>query len=118
MQPRLRRLMMATVISSILLSVAPSVRAQTDGPWMILQDFALVPGAVGPVEDGYVGSVFRNFEKGLLALVIYPGMCDPTGCAVQSPVAYLVVDAEGTLVKIHLEPGTRLSSLIPDLHIA
>jgi hypothetical protein len=109
---------MATVILLILLAVAPSARAQGDGPWMFLRDFTVVPGAVSELEDGYVASVFRNSEKGLLALVIYPGVCDPSGCAVQDPVAYLVVDAQGLLVKLHLNPGTKLSSVIAGFHVA
>jgi hypothetical protein len=118
MQSCLKRLIPAAVILLSLLAVSPSVRAQADEPWMFLRDFTVVPGAVSEIESGYVASVFRNTEKGLLALVIYPEVCDPSGCGVENPVAYFVVDTKGLLVKLHLNPGTKLSSLNTGFHIA
>ena len=112
------RLILVAAVLSFLLGAAPSVRTQAAGPWAFLQDFTHVPGAVSRLEEGYVATVFRNSEKDLLALVIYPGVCDPAGCSVESPIAYFIVDTKGLLVKLHLEPGSRLSSLITGFHFA
>jgi hypothetical protein len=112
MQSRLIKPGLVAVILLFLLAAPQSVRAQAREPWKFLEDFALVPGAVSRVEDGYIGAVFHNSEKGLFALIIYPGVCGSQGCNVKDPVAYFVVDTKGLLVKLHVEPGTELSSLI------
>lgn len=112
MQSRLIRPRLVAVILWFLLAWIPSVPAQAREPWKFLEDFALVPGAVSRVEDGYVAAVFHNSEKGLFALILYPGVCGSQGCNVKDPVAYFVVDTKGLLVKLYVEPGAELSSPI------
>ena len=113
MQSRLIKLGLVSVIHLFLLAVLLTVPAQAGEPWKFIEDFALVPGAVSRVEDGYVAAVFHNSEKRLFALIIYPGVCGSQSCNVKDPVAYFVVDTKGLLVELHVvEPGTELSSLI------
>ncbi|MBI2365067.1 MAG: hypothetical protein HYV01_08700 [Deltaproteobacteria bacterium] len=112
MQSRLIKPGLVAVILLFLLAGLPAVPAQAGEPWEFLEDFALVPGAVSRVEDGYVAAVFHSSEKGLFALIIFPGVCGSQSCNVKDPVAYFVVDTKGLLVKLHVEPGTELSLLI------
>jgi hypothetical protein len=112
MQSRLIKRVLVAVILFILLALLPSVPAQAGEPWKFLEDFALVPGAVTRVEDGYVAAVFHNSEKRLFALIVYSGVCGSQSCNVKDPVAYFVVDTKGLLVKFHLEPGAEISSVI------
>jgi hypothetical protein len=89
MQSRLITPGLVVVILWFLLAGISSVPAQAREPWKFLEDFALVPGAVSRVEGGYVAAVFHNSEKGLFALIIYPGVCGSQSCDVTDPDAIL-----------------------------
>ena len=102
----------ALIALSILLLVRPPLQAQEENPWNYLRDFQFVEGAVRPVKDGYVATVLHNPAKGLFALVIYRGVCRAADCVVDNPKAFIAVDSPGRIVKLHLEPGAKLESMM------
>ena len=115
------RLISAVSIAIVFLALSPvpqSSQAQAEEPWEFLQDFTLVRGAVRPVNDDYVGAVLSNPARGYFALVIYTGVCRGQSCAVESPVAYFVIDTNGVLVRHYIEPGTTLESMIGSFQIS
>ena len=112
MHPRSKKIGSALIIIAILLLVRSPLHAQEENPWRYLRDFEFVEGAVSPVQDGYIATVLRNNAKGLFALVIYPGECRAGDCVVGSPTAFIAVDSPGRIVKLHVEPGMKLESII------
>lgn len=119
MRSRLKKWASVGVIFSLLSWVAPpALHAQTEDPWDFLHNFTLVHGAVSPIEDGYVGAVLHNPAEDHLALVIFAGVCDGSGCVVENIVAYFVIDSRGVLVRHHVEPGARFESIIGDFQIS
>ena len=109
---RLVKLGSALIVFATLLLVRSPLHAQEDNPWIYLRDFEFVEGAVSPVQGGYIATMLRNTAKGLLALVIYPGECRAGDCIVGSPTAFIAVDSPGRIVKLHIEPGMKLESII------
>lgn len=83
-----------------------------------MRDFQFVEGAVSPLKDGYVAVVFHNATKGLFALVIYPGRCRAGDCVVDNPKAFIAVDSPGRIVKLHVEPGAKLESMLLGFQIS
>lgn len=118
MRSRFIKIASALIVFSILLAVRPPLQAQEENPWNYLRDFQFVEGAVGPVKDGYVAIVFHNRAKGLFALVIYPGVCRAGDCLVENPKAFIAVDSPGRIVKLHVEPGAKLESMILGFQIS
>ena len=112
MHPRSIKIGSALIIVALLLLVRSPLRAQEENPWRYLSDFEFVEGAVSPVQEGYIATVLRNNAKGLFALVIYPGECRAGDCVVGSPTAFIAVDSPGRIVRLHVEPGMKLESLI------
>jgi hypothetical protein len=99
------------VILLILSAVTSALHAQTEEPWNALRDFTFIQGAISPVTNGYIGAVLHNPAKQHFALVIFAGVCRGHSCAVETPVAYFVVDAQGLLLASHVEPGAKLESI-------
>jgi hypothetical protein len=112
LRSRLMKIMSPLIVFSILLGVRPPLQAQEENPWNYLRDFQFVEGAVRPVQDGYVAIVLHNPAKGLFALVIYPGKCRGADCVVDNPKAFIAVDSPGHMVKLHVEPGAKLESMM------
>jgi hypothetical protein len=108
---KLKNLVYVTVILLILSAVASALYAQTEEPWNALRDFTFVHGAIGPLTDGHVGAVLHNSAKAHFALVIFAGVCHGHSCAVETPLAYFVVDTQGLLLISHVEPGAKLESI-------
>lgn len=108
----------ALIVSSILLAVRSPSQAQEENPWNYLRDFQFVEGAVRPVKDGFVATVLQNRAKGLFALVIYAGVCRAGDCVVDNPKAFIAVDSPGHIVKLHVEPGAKLESMILGFQIS
>ena len=108
---KLNNLAYVAVVLLILSAVGSALHAQTDEPWNVLRDFTFIHGTISPVTDGYIGAVLHNPAKAHFALVIFAGVCHGHSCAVESPVAYFVVDAKGLLLTSHVEPGTKLESI-------
>ncbi len=111
MRSKLNNLIYVAVVLSILSAVGSALHAQTDEPWNVLRDFTFIHGTIGPVTDGYIGAVLHNSAKAHFALVIFAGVCHGHSCAVETPVAYFVVDAKGLLLTSHVEPGAKLESI-------
>jgi hypothetical protein len=109
---RLIKIAPALIVFSILLAVRPPLQAQEENPWNYLRDFQFVEGAVRPVKDGYIATLLHNPSKGLFALVIYPGVCRAADCVVDNPKAFIAVDSPGRIVKLHVEPGAKLESMM------
>lgn len=112
MRSRLIKIVSALIVFSILLGVRPPLQAQEENPWNYLRDFQFVEGAVRPVKDGYVATVLHNPANGLFALVIYRGVCRAADCVVDNPKAFIAVDSPGRIVKVHVEPGAKLESMM------
>jgi len=108
---KLKNLVYVAVILLLLSAVASALHAQTEEPWNALRDFTFVHGAIGPLTEGHVGAVLHNSAKAHFALVIFAGVCHGHSCAVETPVAYFVVDAQGLLLTSHVEPGAKLGSV-------
>jgi hypothetical protein len=109
---RLIKIGLALIVFSILLVIRSPAHAQEENPWSYLRDFQIVEGAVRPVKDGYVATVLQNRAKGLFALVIYAGVCRARDCVVDRPKAFIALDSPGHMVKLHVEPGAKLESMI------
>ena len=118
MHSHLMKIGLAHVVFVILLFARSPLHAQEENPWKFLSDFEFVEGVVSPVQDGYVATMLHNTTKGLFALVFYPGECRAGNCVVGSPTAFIAVDSPGRIVKLHLEPGMKLESIILGFQIS
>ena len=108
----------ALIAFLILLAVRPLAQAQEESPWNYLRDFQFVDGAVSPVKEGYVATVLHNRSKGQFALVIYSGVCRGRDCVVDNPKAFIAVESPGRIVKLYVEPGAKLESMIVGFQIS
>jgi len=106
------------IVVAILLLVRSPLHAQEENPWKFLRDFEFVEGAVSSVQEGYIATMLQNTAKGLTALVIYPGECHDGNCCVVSPTAFIAVDSPGRIVKLHVEPGMKLDSILLGFQIS
>lgn len=118
MRSRLIKIVSPLIVFSILLGVRPPLQAQEENPWNFLRDFQFVEGAVSPLKDGYVATVLHDPATGLFALVIYRGVCRDRDCVVDNPKAFIAVESPGHIVKLHVEPGAKLESMILGFQIS
>jgi hypothetical protein len=72
-------------------------------PWGQLAGFNSV--GVSRVDDTAVVAVLFNADDKLLALVIFPAVCAGEDCVLSDPGAFFVTDLEGSVVRLHIEPG-------------
>jgi hypothetical protein len=77
-------------------------QATGQNPWGILSGFHSV--GVGRF-DGAVVSVLFNADDSLMALVVFPALCDGDDCVLSDPAAFFVGDLDGGVVRLHIEPG-------------
>jgi hypothetical protein len=66
-----------------------------------------VQGTARPIDERYVAALFYHSEKDLGALVIFPASCKAQRCSLGQPVAYLVFDAKGLIIRSHEDAGEK-----------
>jgi hypothetical protein len=102
-----KKLGLAALMSSLVLIVPTTYRADNDNPWDFLKDFTHVRGAITPVEERYMAALFFNAKKQLNALVLFPAKCVERRCSLSEPVAFSVFDSRGLLVRFHEEANEK-----------
>jgi hypothetical protein len=102
-----KRLSLASVVLAFLLASHPH-GARGHNPWGILAEFESV--AAGRVDESAVAAILFNPRDELFALVVFPAICDRAECVLSDPGAFLVLDREGAVVRLHIEPGREAIS--------
>lgn len=77
--------------------------AKGQNPWGELAGFHSV--GVSRLDDTAVIAVLVDSDETLIALVIFPAVCDGSDCVLSDPGAFFVTDLEGSVVRLHIEPG-------------
>jgi len=98
----LKRAGLVVMTFALVLASRPQ-QAGGQNPWQLLADFHSV--GVSQVDDNAVVAVLFNSDDKLTALVIFPAVCDGEECVLSDPGAFFVLDQEGSVVTIHIEPG-------------
>lgn len=95
----------ASFVVMILALVLASLPRHSGGqnPWGFLAGFNSL--GLSQVDDNAVVAVLFNADDKLTAPVIFPAVCDGGECVLSDPGAFFVLDQEGSVVRIHIEPG-------------
>ncbi|MBI2360410.1 MAG: hypothetical protein HYV04_16165 [Deltaproteobacteria bacterium] len=114
MKLKLTRHILAAILL-LSLTFVPQLSPRAEEAWNFLDGFTPIPGRITRVGERYVAALFVNSEKQLLALVVFNATCDSGSCRVNRRAAYSVVDAAGSNIRSHVEPGEEeLINLIAD----
>jgi hypothetical protein len=95
------------VVLALLLASHPH-EAGGQNPWGIIAGFHSV--GLGQVDKNAVAAVLSSSDDELFALVVYPAICDGAECVLSDPGAFLLLDRDGSVVKLHIEPGREAMS--------
>jgi hypothetical protein len=90
------------ILLALLLAALPR-QATGQNPWSQLSGFQSV--SVSRVDNSAVVAVLFNPDHKLLAVVVFPAVCDGADCVLSEPGAFLVTDLEGSVLRLHIEPG-------------
>ena len=97
-----RKIGFVLVILALVLSFHTR-QANGQNPWEQLAGFHSV--GVSRLDDTAVVALLVNSDGKLIALVVFPAVCDGADCTLSDPGAFFVTDLEGSVVKLHIEPG-------------
>jgi hypothetical protein len=92
----------ASFIVGLVLAFQPRP-AQGQHPWSVLANFHSV--GAGRLDNSAVVAILINPHAELLAVVVFPATCAAQDCLVSDPGAFVITDASGRLVRLHIEPG-------------
>jgi hypothetical protein len=90
------------VVLALMLAMQPR-QAKGQNPWSQLSGFHSV--GVSRVDNTAVVAVLFKPDDKLVAMVVFPAVCDGADCVLSEPGAFFVTDLQGSLVHLHIEPG-------------
>jgi hypothetical protein len=91
------------LVTLALLFAFQPYQAKGQNPWGILSGFHSV--GVSRIDDSAVVAVLFNSDEKLLAMVVFPAVCEGENCTLSDPGAFIITDLEGGVVRLHIEPG-------------
>jgi len=97
-----KRAIFVVMILALILASQPQ-HAEGQNPWAFLAGFHSI--GLSQVDDNAVVAVLLNSDDKLAALVVFPAVCAGEECMLSDPGAFFVVDFEGSLIRLHIEPG-------------
>lgn len=90
------------IVLALVLALQPR-QAKGQNPWGQLAGFHSV--GVSRLDDTAVVAMLVDSDAKFIALVIFPAACSGADCVLSDPGAFFVTDLEGSVVKLHIEPG-------------
>lgn len=87
--------------------------------WQALYGFTPVISEMTRFGEGYVVVPYVNPEQALMAAVFFTANCNTTGCDLERRAGYAITNAEGSDVKLYIDPRDRaLIALVHQFSLA
>lgn len=99
-----------TIITTLVLlscTALSASRLDAKENWQALDGFTPVVSEMTRFGEGYVVIPYVNPEEALVAAVFFAATCNITGCDLVRRAGYAITNAEGSDVKLYIDPRDR-----------
>ena len=99
--------MIITTLVLLSFTTLPASTLNAEENWQALDGFTPMPSKMVRFSEDYVVIPYVNREQSLVAAVFFAARCDITGCELERRAGYAITNAEGSNVRMYIDPRDR-----------